>query len=383
MAPKRSSNPTIRLPAKKVKVGAVLSGISRAAPGVVHIGSMVPSMDLLGASGFMQEDPIEDFESNSFQPPPVLHNVVSIAGPAPAVTSTSTVNPALKTVNLGTFCHFCLDSCSPPHQHECVECGAIVCEQFVARSSGCIFNNTVGATKRTFLCPVCSRTVKEVKDRELPYLFIGFGKRLKVKMAWPMAIVNLSLESMKDEYLANAITLEAKNHYRSYPENVSTIVFAIPCNTDLADHFQLYVADLRMRGAAHVIESKKLAPAVQFLHHNILAGYPTNVFVVVDTHSDEFSGMLQHTGGHTGGTNTTITEILQAYLGKDFVKGMKASAIAARNDTTVRKTLNGKAPWCDLTAKARGGWRGLFMVSCGPAIRVSHHFEEVKALVDE
>ncbi|KIK32561.1 hypothetical protein CY34DRAFT_110922 [Suillus luteus UH-Slu-Lm8-n1] len=47
------------------------------------------------------------------------------------------------------------------------------------------------------------------------------------------------------------------------------------------------------------------------------------------------------------------------------------------------KTLNGKAPWCDLTAKAGGGWRGLFMVSCGPAIRVSHHFEQVKSLVDD
>ncbi|KAG2062431.1 hypothetical protein BDR04DRAFT_1123945, partial [Suillus decipiens] len=28
-----------------------------------------------------------------------------------------------------------------------------------------------------------------------------------------------------------------------------------------------------------------------------------------------------------------------------------------------------------------GGWTGVFMVSCGPAIRVTHHFEEVKALV--
>ncbi|KAG1761232.1 hypothetical protein EDD22DRAFT_847910 [Suillus occidentalis] len=197
-----------------------------------------------------------------------------------------------------------------------------------------------------------------------------------------MAIVNLSLESMKDDYLASAITLEAQNHYRSHQENVSTIIFAISCNADLADHYQLYVAALRMRGAAHLIESKKLAPGVQFLHRNILAGFPPNVFVVVDTHSDEFSGMLQHTGGHTGGTNTTITEILQAYLGNDFVTGMKASATAARNDTTARKTLNGKAPWCDLTAKARGGQRGLFMVSCDPAIRVSHHFEKVKALID-
>ncbi|KIK35615.1 hypothetical protein CY34DRAFT_16908 [Suillus luteus UH-Slu-Lm8-n1] len=228
------------------------------------------------------------------------------------------------------------------------------------------------ATKRMFLCPVCSRSVKGVKDRELPYMFI----------AWPMTIVNLSLESMKDKYLISAITLEAQNHYRSHLKNVNAIVFAIPCNTDLADHFQLYVATIRMCGATHVIESKKLAPRVQFLYCNILAGFLPNVFVVVDTHSDEFSGMLQHTGGHTDGTNTIITEILQAYLGKDFVTRMKTLVIVARNDTTMRKTLNGKAPWCDFTANTRGGWRGLFMVSCGPAIRMSHHFEEVKALVD-
>jgi hypothetical protein len=138
-----------------------------------------------------------------------------------------------------------------------------------------------------------------------------------------------------------------------------------------------------MRGAAHVTESKKLANAIQFFHRNILAGCPPNVFVVVDTHSDEFSGMLQHTGGHTGGANTTITEIMKAYLGNDFVGGMRASADAARKDTSVRKTLNGKVPWCDLTPKARGGRRGVFMVSCGPAIRVMHHFEQVRALVDK
>ncbi|KAG2335998.1 hypothetical protein BDR05DRAFT_953664 [Suillus weaverae] len=356
MPSQRSSKPTISLPAKKAKVGAILSGIASATPGVVQIGSIVPTMNLLGSSGFIHEDPIEDSDSDSFHPAPIL-------GPAPAATSTSAVIPSLPTVALGTFCHFCLDSCSPPHQHECVECGAIVCEQFVARSSGCIFINTVEAIKGTFLCPMCSRTAKGEKDRPLRYVFIGFGKRIKVKLAWPMAIVNLSLESMKDDYLASAITLEAQNHYRSHPEN-------------------LYVSALRMRGAAHMIESRKLAPGIQFCHRNIVAGFPPNVFVVVDTHSDEFSGMLQHTGGHTGGTNATITEILKAYLGKEFVTAMKASADAARNDTTVCKTFNGKAPWCDVTAKARGGRRGLFMVSCGPAIRVSHHFEEVKALVD-
>lgn len=136
-----------------------------------------------------------------------------------------------------------------------------------------------------------------------------------------------------------------------------------------------------MRGAAHISESKKLAPGVQFLRDNTAAGNPPNTFIIVDTHSDEYTGMLQHTGGSAGGTNTTIREILMAYLGEECLKALKRASGAARSDNTERKTVNGRAPWCDLSARCRGGWRGVFMVSCGPAIRVTHHFEEVKALV--
>ncbi|KIK42498.1 hypothetical protein CY34DRAFT_106848 [Suillus luteus UH-Slu-Lm8-n1] len=43
--------------------------------------------------------------------------------------------------------------------------------------------------------------------------------RIKVKMTWPMAIINLSLKSMKDNYLTSTITLEAQNHYQFHSEN--------------------------------------------------------------------------------------------------------------------------------------------------------------------
>jgi hypothetical protein len=138
-----------------------------------------------------------------------------------------------------------------------------------------------------------------------------------------------------------------------------------------------------MRGAAHLSESKKLAPGVEFIQRNIHAGFPPNVFVVIDTHSDEFTGMLQHTGGHSGGTSTSIKEIMTAYLGQEFRSAMQAASVAARSDESIRKTVNGNDVWCDLTARARGGWKGLFMVSCGPAIRVSHHFDEVKGVVQK
>jgi hypothetical protein len=136
-----------------------------------------------------------------------------------------------------------------------------------------------------------------------------------------------------------------------------------------------------MRGSAHVSESRKLADGLKFMRSNINRGFPPNTFIIVDTHSDEFTGMLQHTGGHAGGTNTTITEIVEAYLGTDFLKCMGESSDAARSDDSALATAKMTKPWCDLTAKARGGWRGLLLVSCGPAIRVSHHFDCVLKLV--
>ncbi|KAG2059845.1 hypothetical protein BDR06DRAFT_967416 [Suillus hirtellus] len=166
-------------------------------------------------------------------------------------------------------------------------------------------------------------------------------------------MINLSLKSMKDEYLAATVKLEAENHYRSRPNN----------------------------GSSQFLLSVVLVPGVEFLHHNTAAGFPPNTFVIVDTHSDEFTRMLQHTGGHTGSTSTSIREILMAYLGEEYMNASKEASITARMDWTFRKTVNGKEPWSNVMASCRGGWRGVFMVSCGPAIRVSHHFEEVRAMV--
>jgi hypothetical protein len=239
MAPKRLTKATTKIPGKNAKVGAVLSGISRAAPGAVRIGSMVPSVDLLGSHVYFdEEDPIEDAGIDSFQPALVVHKVGSTTAPArPATSAAAASQSTITPVNLGMYCHFCCDGCGPPRKHECVECGAIVCEQYVLRSSGCICINTVEASAKTFLCPVCSRTAESSKNKPLGYMFVGFGRRAKAKLAWPMVIVNLTLESMKDDYLAASITLEAENHYQSHPENVSVAVFSLSCDTDEANDY--------------------------------------------------------------------------------------------------------------------------------------------------
>ncbi|KAG1868953.1 hypothetical protein DFJ58DRAFT_723360 [Suillus subalutaceus] len=179
-----------------------------------------------------------------------------------------------------------------------------------------------------------------------------------------MAIINLSLESMKDDYLAATVKLEAENYYQLMPD-------------------KLFVSTLRMCSGAHVSVLKKLAPGLQFLWDNTATGFPPNTFIVINTHSDEWTGMLQHTGGSAGGTSTSIGEIPMVYLGEECLDALMRLLIAARSHKTEHKMVNGRAPWCNLSAHGRGGWRGVFMVSCGPAIGVVHHFDQVMALVRE
>ncbi|KAG1818577.1 uncharacterized protein BJ212DRAFT_1479583 [Suillus subaureus] len=103
----------------------------------------------------------------------------------------------------------------------------------------------------------------------------------------------------------------------------------------------------------------------------------------MDTHSDEYTGMLQHTGGASGGTNTMAAEIIEAYLSKQFIKAMKIALSYARDDKLVETTIKGNVPWCDTTPKAKGGRQGLILVTCGPATQVSHHFDSLLMLVKD
>ncbi|KAG2339090.1 hypothetical protein BDR05DRAFT_951395 [Suillus weaverae] len=183
MASKRSSKATSKALSK-------MASISHSAPRVVSIGSMVLSMNQLQTTSFMQEDPIKDSESISFQHPPVVPKVVYTAGPAPAASTTASLTPPTAPIHV-----------------------------------------------------------------------LGGGK---------------SLKSMKDDYLVGALHLRPRT------------IFG-----------------------------------------------PTSTIYVFD----KFSRMLQHTGGHSSGTSTTITEIMQAYLGEEFVAMMKASANRARNDTTILKMI--------------------------------------------
>ncbi|KAG1740747.1 uncharacterized protein EDB91DRAFT_1081845 [Suillus paluster] len=220
-------------------------------------------------------------------------------------------NPSFHAINIGNYCHFCCDHVQQPYCHECVDCSGIMCQQSIPWGSDCLCYGMVDTTK-DFCCPICARTTAN-EDAPLPYTVLAYWIWKKVKMTWPMAI--------------------------------------------------LFVKDLHMHGGAHVSQSRKLAEGVSFMKCNIEAGFPPNTFIIMDTHSDEYSGILQHTGGHTGSTNTTITGIVTAYLGEEFLKGTANTSLAARSDETVVTTKTGEEPWCKLTPNARGGRRVLML--CG------------------
>ncbi|KAG2062543.1 hypothetical protein BDR04DRAFT_1165032 [Suillus decipiens] len=68
--------------------------------------------------------------------------------------------------------------------------------------------------------------------------------------------------------------------------------------------------------------------------------------------------MLQHTGGPTGGINTSIREILAAYLGEECWRALKEASVTARTDKTrrVERSVHGQLwPGNQSDAPFRGG----------------------------
>ncbi|KAG2746308.1 hypothetical protein P692DRAFT_20739588 [Suillus brevipes Sb2] len=158
MTPKYTSKATSKAPTKKAKASGILSDILCLAPGVVSINSMMLSMNQLWITSFMQESPIKSTKNILFSCSPILSKNISTIGPTPTTTTTTALASPTRPIHVGSFCHFCCDSYSPPHQHKCIECSAIICKQFFVCNSGCIFFNSIDTNKKMFLCPVYSRS---------------------------------------------------------------------------------------------------------------------------------------------------------------------------------------------------------------------------------
>jgi hypothetical protein len=113
------------------------------------------------------------------------------------------------------------------------------------------------------------------------------------------------------------------------------------------------------------------------LLRSIQSNVPANCFVVIDTHADTHTGELQWAGGTTAVQTASARELLACFCGERFLELMKAASNAAR--AFVPPVNPG---WYNGSPCFRGGWRGLFVASCAPVVRVERGFEDLRNLVE-
>src|SRR5277367_1777990 len=69
-----------------------------------------------------------------------------------------------------------------------------------------------------------------------------------------------------------------------------------------------------------------------FIKKSISEGRPANLIIVVDTHSDTFSGQLQTTGGLTGVCTTlSLPDLVRGYVGDSTLQEMMHASALARS----------------------------------------------------
>jgi hypothetical protein len=136
-----------------------------------------------------------------------------------------------------------------------------------------------------------------------------------------------------------------------------------------------------MRKGGEVLTTKHKDQHVDFINKSMLEGRPCNLIVVLDTHSNTFSGQLQASGGLTGaGTFMSLPDLVLGYVGDVTLKEMQKASEYARRYNLVLEVSPGVTPWADITPKVRGGWRVMVMVSCGSSVRAPMHWEYISQL---
>jgi hypothetical protein len=127
--------------------------------------------------------------------------------------------------------------------------------------------------------------------------------------------------------------------------------------------------------------AKHTATHLDFIRKSIQEGRPTNLMIVLDTHSDTFSGQLQASGGLTGvSTTLPLSDLVRSYVGDDTLQEMVRASQVCRSYNFIPKISPGVAPWADITPKVRGGWRVMVMVSCGSSVKIPTHWEYITHL---
>ena len=142
-------------------------------------------------------------------------------------------------------------------------------------------------------------------------------------------------------------------------------------------HAQLHLSDLSLKVNGQNAALKRMDAACKFIDHSTASQVPANVFIVVDMHSDTLTGSLQWAGGVTAVRTAPMSELLAEFCGAAFLDKAKDSAAAARGFQPPENP-----GWYKDSPFFRGGWRGLLLATCGPAVRIQAGFDDLKSLVD-
>jgi hypothetical protein len=121
----------------------------------------------------------------------------------------------------------------------------------------------------------------------------------------------------------------------------------------------------------------------QFLHNSFSNSQPPNLIIVLDTHSDPFSGQLQATGSAGLSPILSLPDLLRTYVGDALLQEMARASAFARAYNILHEISPGVAPWADITPKVRGGWRVMVMISGGSAVRHPDHWEFITQLLTQ
>ncbi|KAI9568141.1 hypothetical protein HD554DRAFT_2172539 [Boletus coccyginus] len=258
------------------------------------------------------------------------------------------------------YCCFCGDFVGKK-VNICSDCGACVCEQTAAYGRGCIYFGTV-LPNATFRCPICDAKHWRVQPSRpkagLPYGFLGSGGRKRAKLTWPLVLVNVTLSTAVERFVQDSLKLEFKQQYLASPDNLLLV--------DI---------DLKVNGQAAAL--KEMEPVCKFIDRSTQSTVPANTFFVVDTHSDTLTGGLQWAGGVTAPKMAPASELLSEFCGKPVLGAMMKAAEASR-----RFVPPENPGWYKDSPLYRGGWRGLLLATCGPAVRVPSGFKDLRGFVD-
>lgn len=112
---------------------------------------------------------------------------------------------------------------------------------------------------------------------------------------------------------------------------------------------------------------------LDFVNLSLRSDVPANVFFVVDTHSQAETGLLLTEDGRF----LLPSQCIEDYSGREFLQAMRSAAERARV-----APKNERDVWYDDSVYSRGGFRGLFLVTCSPTMKVKESFEDLRRLVE-